>query len=202
MGAQDQQAIAMDVEERAKHIKQTLVKLKGENGKMGTLVKPSPKLEKDKSYQVVFEGQELFKEEYGAQLEYCVPTEQFEMFREVFAMMDIDHGGTIELDELMLALESIGLKLPKKVAAKLVEEADSDNTGDIDFAEFLKFMTSCRSLTSNRHQQLLYLCRWYTLGKRLTRQPQNVSRKRKQSFVEHIKKCRNAHRSKKQILPL
>jgi len=146
--AQDQQAIAMDVEERAKHIKQTLVKLKGENGKMGTLVKPSPKLEKDKSYQVVFEGQELFKEEYGAQLEYCVPTEQFEMFREVFAMMDIDHGGTIELDELMLALESIGLKLPKKVAAKLVEEADSDNTGDIDFAEFLKFMTSCRSLTS------------------------------------------------------
>merc|ERR1711865_1135953 len=87
-------------------------------------------------------------EEYGAQLEYCVPTEQFEMFREVFAMMDIDHGGTIELDELMLALESIGLKLPKKVAKNLVEEADSDNTGDIDFAEFLQFMSSFRNVNT------------------------------------------------------
>ena len=34
--------------------------------------------------------------------EFCVPAAQFQNFREVFAMMDIDHGGTIELDELML----------------------------------------------------------------------------------------------------
>jgi len=144
--AQDKQACEKDVEDRAVEIKCTLVKRKGsENGKTGTLSEACDKIGGGEKHKVTWDGDDVHHEVWGRDVEFCIPTEQFEMFREVFIMMDIDHGGTIELDELMLALESIGLKLPKRVAQRLVEEADSDNTGDIDFAEFLQFMTSCRS---------------------------------------------------------
>jgi len=144
--AQDKQACEKDVEDRAVAFKTTLVRRKGtDDGKAGTLSESTQKLEAGKDYIVTWDGDGFGHEIWGRELEFCIPSDQFEMFREVFIMMDIDNGGTIELDELMLALESIGLTLPKKVAQKLVEEADSDNTGDIDFAEFLKFMTSCRS---------------------------------------------------------
>jgi len=116
-----------------------------ESGKIGRLAEPTTKMEKDKMYEVTFGDEQFSHERYGAELEFCVPAAQFQNFREVFAMMDIDHGGTIELDELMLALDQIGLKLPKKVAQKLVEEADGDV--DEDQLHFIPLDTSnCASV--------------------------------------------------------
>ena len=60
--------------------------------------------------------------------------------REVFDQFDSDGGGSIEVDELRMALKSLGQDLTKAEAEALMLELDSSGDGSIDFAEFVAFI--------------------------------------------------------------
>lgn len=64
-----------------------------------------------------------------------------DLYRRVFAMLDIDNSHSIQEDELIIGLTSIG----KETAIdfrRLWDSVDIDNSGEIDFAEFLQFMAN------------------------------------------------------------
>lgn len=62
------------------------------------------------------------------------------MFRHHFMMIDVDCGGSIDAEELQLLGESLGNKLSLEEAEHLIAEHDDDNSGTIDFAEFMGLM--------------------------------------------------------------
>ena len=58
--------------------------------------------------------------------------------RELFDMFDVDRSQTITIDELPPLLSSLGLRdMPYSEIQSLFEKYDLDNSGDIDFEEFL-----------------------------------------------------------------
>ena len=55
-------------------------------------------------------------------------------------MIDVDQGGSIDAEELQFLGESLGNKLSLEEAEHLIAEHDDDNSGTIDFAEFMGLM--------------------------------------------------------------
>ena len=67
-----------------------------------------------------------------------------ENYRRVFHMLDVDHGGTIEEDELRAGLKSIGRNPTTAQLRLYMREVDEDDSGEIDLAEFVEFMTNMK----------------------------------------------------------
>mmetsp|Transcript_4811 Transcript_4811/g.8726 ORF Transcript_4811/g.8726 Transcript_4811/m.8726 type:complete len:950 (+) Transcript_4811:212-3061(+) len=63
----------------------------------------------------------------------------------VFKMLDLDESGKIEEEELRFGLASIG-KLPNETELqRMLSVVDEDNSGEIDFVEFVRFMRIVRT---------------------------------------------------------
>jgi voltage-gated sodium channel len=78
-------------------------------------------------------------------------------YRKAFALLDLDNGGTIEEDELRMGLEAIGKTPTDEELADMMREVDEDESGEIDFAEFLAFMVNVKKksdLSGNREPAL------------------------------------------------
>ena len=65
---------------------------------------------------------------------------QIEEFRGVFAMYDVDGGGTISVTEITKMMKSLGQNPTEEEVKKMVEEADEDQSGEIDFKEFCSLL--------------------------------------------------------------
>jgi len=65
---------------------------------------------------------------------------QLEEFQEAFTMFDKDGGGSIDASELKDLMLSVGQNCSDKELRDMVEAADADGTGDIDFLEFAVLM--------------------------------------------------------------
>ncbi len=61
---------------------------------------------------------------------------------EAFRIFDRDNSGTISAKELKHVMTSLGDKLTEEEADEMIKEADSNNDGYIDYAEFVKMMLS------------------------------------------------------------
>ncbi|TVU41479.1 hypothetical protein EJB05_15001 [Eragrostis curvula] len=57
--------------------------------------------------------------------------------REMFKMLDTDNSGQITLEELRSGLKRVGANLKDSEITTLMEAADIDNSGSIDYGEFL-----------------------------------------------------------------
>ncbi|KQK20828.1 calcium-dependent protein kinase 17 [Brachypodium distachyon] len=57
--------------------------------------------------------------------------------KEMFKMLDTDNSGQITLEELKIGLHRVGANLKESEIATLMEAADIDNSGSIDYGEFL-----------------------------------------------------------------
>lgn len=68
-----------------------------------------------------------------------VKAEEYERLREVFNKYDQDCSGTIDLEELQVMCRELGGVLTQQQAEDAMKELDTDNTGSIDFNEFLGF---------------------------------------------------------------
>ena len=71
-----------------------------------------------------------------------IPQDRINFYQEVFDLIDEDRSGELSVEELMQALRHSGKKdvSPEEVKIMMAEVDDSNN-GEIDFAEFLIFMT-------------------------------------------------------------
>jgi Ca2+-binding EF-hand superfamily protein len=67
--------------------------------------------------------------------------EQILEFKEAFKLFDKDNGGSIDVDELKDALESLGQIVTEESVQELVDEVDEDGSGEIEFDEFLVLMS-------------------------------------------------------------
>ena len=58
----------------------------------------------------------------------------------MFEQFDSDGGGSIDVDELRMAMKSLGQNLTKAEAEALMLELDTGGDGTIEFAEFVDFI--------------------------------------------------------------
>ena len=65
---------------------------------------------------------------------------QLDEFRECFDAFDKDGGGSIDSAELEALMNSLGQSPSPTELEKMVELADADGSGDIDFVEFVTLM--------------------------------------------------------------
>ena len=78
--------------------------------------------------------------EAGAGENRLFSPEQLEQLKEAFAIFDLDDSGTISVDELAEAMESLDQHLSDDELHTLMVEADSDGNGAVDFEEFTKII--------------------------------------------------------------
>lgn len=68
--------------------------------------------------------------------------EQLAKFRQFFALHDVNKDGSISCDELLPLMESLGLKTGRKHVEAFLKSVDTDNSGTIDFGEFLNVIAT------------------------------------------------------------
>ena len=64
-----------------------------------------------------------------------------EMYKEVFDMFDVQNYGNLTPNDLRNALEMFGFLPKKHLIYQIISDIDADESGGIDFREFLKIMT-------------------------------------------------------------
>ena len=57
-------------------------------------------------------------------------------------MFDRDGNGLIDRDELKLVMQELGEKLSEEDIDEMIEEADTNNDGFIDYEEFARYMSA------------------------------------------------------------
>jgi|TARA_B100000795_G_C22726782_1_gene409719 calmodulin len=62
-------------------------------------------------------------------------------FREIFDLVDKDHGGSISSTELAELMSTLGINASQEEIRAMVAEIDADGNGDIDFDEFVAVMS-------------------------------------------------------------
>ncbi len=67
--------------------------------------------------------------------------EELQEFRELFDLVDLDHGGSISPDELGSLMETLGLKPNQEELDEMIREIDEDGNGEIEFDEFVQVMS-------------------------------------------------------------
>jgi len=67
--------------------------------------------------------------------------EELAEFKEIFDLVDEDHGGSISRGELRRLMETLRLKPTEEELDAMMKEVDSDGSGDIDFHEFVAVMS-------------------------------------------------------------
>jgi len=67
--------------------------------------------------------------------------EQVEEVREAFSLFDVDSSGAISYKELRACMKALAIKVDKDELKKMILEVDADQSGEIEFPEFLQMMT-------------------------------------------------------------
>ena len=74
-----------------------------------------------------------------AKIKFSKP--QINEFKQLFTKFDINGDQTISIDEMMLIMKNIGLKIERKLVLDVMKNIDVDNNNAIDFDEFLCLMS-------------------------------------------------------------
>lgn len=77
--------------------------------------------------------------------------EEIAGLREMFKMMDADGSGQITLEELKTGLERVGASLKDSEISGLMQAADIDNSGAIDYGEFIAAMLHLNKIDKEDH---------------------------------------------------
>jgi calmodulin len=62
-------------------------------------------------------------------------------YKKAFNLFDKDGSGAIDADELGTVMKSLGVDTTPEEVAVMLETADADGSGEVDFNEFLALMT-------------------------------------------------------------
>ncbi|CAN1830618.1 Calcium-dependent protein kinase 34, partial [Linum perenne] len=81
----------------------------------------------------------------------CLSEEEIMGLKEMFKGMDTDNSGTITLEELKLGLAKQGTKLTESEVKQLMEAADADGNGIIDYDEFITATMHMNRMDRDEH---------------------------------------------------
>ncbi|XP_074562930.1 calcium-dependent protein kinase 2-like [Curcuma longa] len=87
--------------------------------------------------------------------------EEIKGLKQMFSNMDTDKNGTITYEELKTGLARLGSKLSEAEIKQLVEAADVDGSGSIDYIEFITTTMHWHKLERDEH---LYKAFQYLFG--------------------------------------
>ena len=62
--------------------------------------------------------------------------------KEAFDLFDSDHSGTIDTEELKQALSNLGIDAKNQTLQNMMNDIDRNQSGTIDFDEFIEMMTA------------------------------------------------------------
>ncbi|XP_010518657.1 PREDICTED: calcium-dependent protein kinase 20-like [Tarenaya hassleriana] len=77
--------------------------------------------------------------------------EEIAGLKQMFKMIDTDNSGHITLQELKNGLERVGANLQDSEIAGLMQAADIDNSGTIDYGEFIAAMVNLNKIQKEDH---------------------------------------------------
>ena len=81
--------------------------------------------------------------------EHAVSRQALVRLRKAFEVLDEDGGGTLSMQEMQMSLQRIGYGMTDDEMQLFMAKYDTDNSGEIDFAEFLKCMLVVRDSKSS-----------------------------------------------------
>ena len=70
--------------------------------------------------------------------------------KEAFDLFDSDHSGTIDTEELKQALGNLGIDAKNQTLQNMMNDIDKNQSGTIDFDEFIEMMTAKMSDKDSR----------------------------------------------------
>ncbi|GAB2235613.1 hypothetical protein Droror1_Dr00026043 [Drosera rotundifolia] len=77
--------------------------------------------------------------------------EEIAGLKQMFKMIDTDNSGQITLEELKSGLEKVGANLKESEITHLMQAADIDNSGTIDYGEFIAAMLHLNKIQREDH---------------------------------------------------
>uniref|UniRef100_A0ACD5XAN0 Uncharacterized protein n=1 Tax=Avena sativa TaxID=4498 RepID=A0ACD5XAN0_AVESA len=83
--------------------------------------------------------------------------EEVEVIKEMFALMDTERKGRVTLQELKAGLARVGSKLAEPEMELLMEAADVDGDGYLDYAEFVAITIHLQRLSNDQHLRTAFL---------------------------------------------
>nr|XP_051178975.1 calcium-dependent protein kinase 9-like isoform X3 [Lolium perenne] len=83
--------------------------------------------------------------------------EEVEVIKEMFALMDTERKGRVTLPELKAGLAKVGSKLAEPEMELLMEAADVDGDGYLDYAEFVAITIHLQRLSNDQHLRTAFL---------------------------------------------
>jgi len=96
--------------------------------------------------------------------------------REIFDHIDMDKGGTIDKNELRIALEGAGKNLSDQTITAMMNAADNDSNGEIEFEEFANIMKGVKANSAAS-----------TIGRKVRARQQSSKAKTKKGVTEVAK---------------
>ena len=70
-----------------------------------------------------------------------ISDEEKQEFKEAFDLFDTDKSGTIDYQELKVALKALGFQVKKQDVVQIMKEYDHDGSGMISFDDFIEVCT-------------------------------------------------------------
>ena len=67
--------------------------------------------------------------------------EEIAEFREIFNLVDLDGGGSIDAEELRELMDLLGMQASEDEMNAMLQEIDSNGTGEISFEDFVRVMS-------------------------------------------------------------
>lgn len=83
--------------------------------------------------------------------------EEVEVIKEMFALMDTERKGRVTLQELKAGLARVGSELAEPEMELLMEAADVDGDGYLDYAEFVAITIHLQRLSNDQHLRTAFL---------------------------------------------
>merc|ERR1712007_391471 len=62
--------------------------------------------------------------------------------KDAFDLFDTDSSGAVSVQELIEAMQSLGLDQKNEAVFNMIKEIDTDGSGELEFEEFLEMMTA------------------------------------------------------------
>ncbi|URE28702.1 calcium-dependent protein kinase [Musa troglodytarum] len=98
-----------------------------------------------------FQAMNQFKKAALKVIAGCLSEEEIKGLKEMFKDMDSDNSGTITLEELEQGLAKQGTKLSEHEVKQLMEAADADGNGAIDYEEFITATVHMNRMDREEH---------------------------------------------------
>ena len=75
-------------------------------------------------------------------IKHDLSAEQKQEIKDAFDMIDTDGSGSIEVEELKIAMKALGFDTRKEETKKIIENLDKNKDGVISYEEFLDLLTT------------------------------------------------------------